>query len=134
MPPPNAIDWRQNAKGAHHYLDAMADTERRLGTLLAEAEARRGTGEEISGLIGKISAEIRTMSRLASDVNAEKVMLDRWIASQTSGLLGRMAGGAGFVQQFDEQYEIYLTLINGSVDSLAYFNERLAALGRNGAR
>ncbi len=127
----NVPDWRHNAKGAHYYVDEMADVERRLNVLLAQAQSLRGSGGDITGLIGEIAGSITRFGELASEANRERELLDQWIASETRGLL-RQAFAGQYKAQFAEQYEIYRLVIEGGIQSIQHFNAQLAALGSGG--
>lgn len=121
-------DWRTNAKGAHHWLDVAADIERRMQALVEEAAtldpndvaALQACAEELDRTIAEFEAA-------GASALAEKQLLDAWIQSETSGILGRATANQ-FRAQFAEQYEIYGLLIGGQMESVAHYRQRLAEI------
>lgn len=128
MPKSSVPDWRQTAKGAHHWVDEAAALERKLQALIAEAATVDPIDQERLNLaVAEGRRLVVAFEGIATKVAREMGQLQDWIRSQTSGFLGRMAG-ADYKAQFNEQFEIYGMVLEGVPDSVAFYRERLAEI------
>src|SRR5437870_5407535 len=87
-------DWRYNAKGANHWLGEAADVERKLERLVSAAASVERHGPEAARLAAEIERNVAGYQQIEDAVRAEMAMLRAWIDSQTTGLMGRIAGGS----------------------------------------